>query len=66
MTKKAVNSTNRGAADFRNMSMEEKFWQMNELYRKAAEDGSLKRNLKARKRGVEEVARRWQRLKGLA
>ena len=65
MKTKTGTSSNYIKKDFRTMSIEEKFNMMDELYRKAVENGSLKRYLKARRRGVEEVARRWQRLREL-
>ena len=63
MTRIAHTASNCSDAELHKMSMEEKFHLMDELYRKAVEDGTFNRHLQARKRGVEEVARRWQRLR---
>jgi hypothetical protein len=65
MKTKTGTSSNYSKKDFWTMSIEEKFNMMDELYRKAVQNGSFKRHLKARRRGVEEVARRWQRLREL-
>jgi hypothetical protein len=46
-----------------NMSIEEKLRLMDELYWRAAQDGSLERYRREREKGVEEVRRRWQRLR---
>jgi hypothetical protein len=46
-----------------NMSIEEKLHLIDELYLRAAQDGSLERYRREREKGVEEVRRRWQLLK---
>lgn len=63
MKKKADKSVAPKTADFRKMSVEEKLLLTDELYQKAVEDGTFKRYLQERQRGIEEVAHRWQRLR---
>ena len=49
--------------DLGHMSMEKNLYLMDELYWRAAQDGSLERYRRERKKGVEEVRSRWQLLR---
>lgn len=63
MIRKALSSSKPRRKSFRNMSIDEKFLLMDQLYLKAVQDGSLERYRREREEGVEEVRRRWQLLR---